>query len=53
MSMKVIGTPVYFRNVSAQLKTVFDRAYAVRPAKPLEGRFGGAIAAIQLAWSRG
>jgi multimeric flavodoxin WrbA len=40
----IIGTPVYFRNVSAQLKAVFDRAYAVRPTKPLAGRFGGAIA---------
>jgi multimeric flavodoxin WrbA len=40
----IIGTPVYYRNVSAQLKAVFDRSYAVRSARPLAGRFGGAIA---------
>jgi len=40
----IVGTPVYYRNVSAQLKAVFDRTYALRSARPLVGRYGGAIA---------
>ena len=39
----VIGSPVYYRNVTAQLKAVFDRTYAVRDKKPLLGKVGGAI----------
>ncbi len=40
----IVGTPVYYRNVSAQLKAVFDRLYALRSVRPLAGEFGGAIA---------
>lgn len=40
----IIATPVYYRNVTAQLKAVFDRSYAVRAQKPLAGKPGGAIA---------
>jgi len=39
----VIGSPVYYRNVSAQLKAVFDRSYAYGHSL-LEGKPGGAIA---------
>jgi multimeric flavodoxin WrbA len=40
----IIGTPVYYRNVSSQLKAIFDRTYAVKNTKPLSGKIGGAIA---------
>ena len=40
----IISSPVYYRNVSAQLLSVFDRHYAVEFKKPLEGKSGGAIA---------
>ena len=40
----IISTPVYYRNVSAQLKAVFDRHYAVTSEQPLRGKPGGAIA---------
>ena len=40
----LVATPVYYRNVSAQLKAVFDRCYAVRASQPLQGKPGGAIA---------
>ncbi len=40
----IISSPVYYRNVSAQLLSVFDRYYAVEFKKPLEGKAGGAIA---------
>jgi multimeric flavodoxin WrbA len=40
----IIASPVYYRNVSAQLKAVFDRSYALRNRRPLEGKPGGAIA---------
>jgi len=40
----IVSTPVYYRNVSAQLKAVFDRHYAVTPEQPLRGKPGGAIA---------
>lgn len=40
----IVGTPVYYRNVSAQLKAVFDRVYALKSARPLAGCFGGGIA---------
>ena len=40
----IIASPVYYRNISAQLKAVFDRSYALRNSRPLEGKPGGAIA---------
>lgn len=40
----IVASPVYYRNVTAQLKAVFDRTYAVRTAWPLAGKAGGAIA---------
>jgi len=39
----IIGSPVYYRNVSAQLKAVFDRNHALLKKKPLTGKPGGAI----------
>jgi multimeric flavodoxin WrbA len=39
----VIAAPVYWRNVPAQLKAVFDRTYGAKN-KPLRGKPGGAIA---------
>ncbi len=39
----IIGSPVYYRNVSAQLKAVFDRHHALFRDKPLTGKAGGAI----------
>jgi multimeric flavodoxin WrbA len=39
-----VSTPVYSRNVCAQLMAVFDRYCAVDPERPLEGKVGGAIA---------
>lgn len=39
----IIGSPAYYRNVTAQLKSVFDRSYAVKSKKPLKGKAGGAI----------
>ena len=40
----IIASPVYYRNVTAQLKAVFDRSYAVKDNHPLTDKFGGAIA---------
>ena len=40
----IISSPVYYRNVSAQLLSVFDRHYALKFEKPLEGKVSGAIA---------
>lgn len=40
----IIASPVYYRNVTAPLKAVFDRSYAVRNSRPLAGKPGGAIA---------
>jgi multimeric flavodoxin WrbA len=42
----VVGSPVYNRNVTAQLQAVFNRFHPVMKRRPLEGRivFGGAIA---------
>jgi len=37
----IIGSPSYFRNVTAQLKAVFDRTWPYR--KYIEGKPGGAI----------
>ena len=39
----IIGSPVYYRNVTAQLKAVFDRNYPYG-YKTLEGKPGSAIA---------
>ena len=39
----IISAPVYWRNVPAQLKAVFDRTYGVKN-QPLKGKLGGAIA---------
>ena len=39
----IIGSPVYYRNVTAQLKAVFDRTYAYGH-NTLDGKPGGAIA---------
>jgi multimeric flavodoxin WrbA len=40
----IVASPVYYRNVSAQLMAVLQRYYAVREERPLEGKAGGAIA---------
>lgn len=40
----IIGTPVYYRNVTAQLKALFDRSFVFRYRKLLEGKLGGALA---------
>ncbi|MCL2421003.1 MAG: flavodoxin family protein [Defluviitaleaceae bacterium] len=39
----IISAPVYYRNVPAQLKAVFDRTFAAKN-RPLKGKLGGAIA---------
>jgi multimeric flavodoxin WrbA len=40
----ILSSPVYSRNVSAQLLALMDRHYAVREERPLQGKAGGAIA---------
>lgn len=40
----LIASPVYYRFVTAQLKAVFDRTYALGARRPLAGKPGGAIA---------
>ena len=40
----IIGSPVYYRNVTAQLKAVFDRSFAYKHNELLMGKPGGAIA---------
>jgi multimeric flavodoxin WrbA len=40
----IVATPVYSRNVCAQLMAVFDRHCAVALERPLYGKVGGAIA---------
>lgn len=40
----IIGSPAYYRNVTAQLKALFDRSYSFGRHKPLKGKPGGAIA---------
>lgn len=40
----LLASPVYSRNVCAQLVCVFDRHYAVKVERPLAGKPGGAIA---------
>jgi multimeric flavodoxin WrbA len=39
----IIGSPVYYRNVTAQLKAVFDRSFAYNRNDLLMGKPGGAI----------
>ena len=39
----IVGSPVYYRNVTAQLKTVFDRSFAYKERNLLLGKPGGAI----------
>jgi multimeric flavodoxin WrbA len=39
----IIGSPVYYRNVTAQLKAVFDRSFANKTGELLTGKPGGAI----------
>lgn len=40
----IIGSPVYYRNVTAQLKALFDRSFVFKDSRLLEGKLGGAIA---------
>lgn len=40
----IIGSPAYYRNVTAQLKALFDRSFVFKNRKLLEGKLGGAIA---------
>lgn len=40
----IIGSPAYYRNVTAQLKALFDRSFAFKERKLLTGKVGGAIA---------
>lgn len=40
----IISSPVYSRNICSQLMAILDRHYAVKDERPLEGKFGGAIA---------
>ena len=40
----IVASPVYYRNVTAQLKAVFDRSYATKDRQPLVNKVGGAIA---------
>ncbi len=39
----ILGTPVYFMNVSAQMKAVIDRTYPYRRNRKLRGKVAGAI----------
>lgn len=40
----IIGSPAYYRNVTAQLKALFDRSFVFKNRKLLSGKLGGAIA---------
>ncbi len=40
----IVASPVYYRNVTAQMKAIFDRSYATRETHPLANKVGGAIA---------
>ena len=40
----IIGSPAYYRNVTAQLKALFDRSFVFNNRRLLEGKLGGAIA---------
>lgn len=39
----IVASPTYYRNVSAQLKAVIDRTYALTNSQSLKGKLGGAI----------
>lgn len=39
----IMGTPVYFLNVSSQAKTVIDRTYCLRNGQKLSGKLGAAV----------
>ena len=39
----IIGSPVYYRNVTAQLKALFDRSFGYKRDEFLVGKPGGAI----------
>jgi multimeric flavodoxin WrbA len=39
----IVASPTYYRNVSAQLKAVIDRTYALTKSQSLKGKLGGAI----------
>ena len=41
----IIGTPVYFANVSAQAKLVIDRTHALVWGRKLRGKVGGVVTA--------
>jgi multimeric flavodoxin WrbA len=40
----IISSPAYYRNVTSQLKAVFDRTYAIKNKEIFAGKLGGAIA---------
>lgn len=39
----ILGSPVYFGTVSAQLKAIFDKSRALRSRKELAGKIGAAV----------
>ncbi len=39
----ILGTPVYFRNVSAQAKTIIDRTYSFRRQRRLSGKVAASV----------
>jgi len=43
----ILGTPVYFLNVSAQAKAVMDRTYAFLSSRKLRGKVAAAIVAAR------
>jgi multimeric flavodoxin WrbA len=43
----IIGSPVYFHNVSAQAKIVMDRTFALLKDHNLKGKVGGAIVTVR------
>jgi len=43
----VLGTPVYFMNVSAQAKAIMDRTYAILGGRKLRGKVAAAIVAAR------
>lgn len=45
----ILGTPVYFWNVSAQLKTFMDRTYALQHQRKLRNKVGGIVVVAERA----
>ena len=43
----ILGTPVYFLNVSAQAKAVMDRTYALLRTRGLRGKVAAALVAVR------